>query len=57
MEGKKERKKKKEQRSAFPRGQAMPEASKNEQAMLKASRERGPDLVGASVKKPLHKGD
>ena len=47
MEGKKERKKKKEQRSAFPRGQAMPEAS----------RERGPDLVGASVKKPLHKGD
>jgi hypothetical protein len=35
----------------------MPEASKNEQAMPEASRERGPDLVGASVKKPLHKGD
>jgi len=27
------------------------------QAMPTASRERGPDLVGASVKKPLNKGD
>jgi hypothetical protein len=35
----------------------MPEASTNEQAMLKASRERAPDLVGASVKKPLYEGD
>ena len=36
-----------EQRSASERKKAMPEAS----------RERGPDLVGASVKKPLHEGD
>jgi len=35
-----------EQRRASARKKAMPEAS----------RERGPDLVGASVKKPLHKG-